>query len=116
MYCLMFLRKFGQKPDKDQHKIIDTNAEFQDFLGNPEIIMKDVRMLDTDDRNDESLLLVYKDSLETNIENMRTNIIIASYVTMYGRIMLYKLLNQLDSGGGEVLYFDTVIFRKQYNL
>jgi hypothetical protein len=69
-------------------------------------VIKDVKMLD---KEGEKLLLTYTNGLENSIENFRTNIVIASFVTMYGRVKLYKLLALVDNHPDcELIYFDTV--------
>jgi hypothetical protein len=72
----------------------------------PENILKDVKKLDD---KGAKLLLIYANTLENNIQNFKTNVIIASFVTMYGRVKLYKLLAMVDKHKDcELIYFDTV--------
>jgi hypothetical protein len=72
----------------------------------PENVIKSMVRLDPEAKK---VLLVYSNNLENSIENFRTNIVIASFVTMYGRIKLYKLLELIDNEPDcELVYFDTV--------
>jgi hypothetical protein len=68
--------------------------------------VKDIAKLD--DEGDK-ILIVYENSINNQHENMRTNIVVASFVTMYGRIMLYRLMDMVDNTDDvELLYYDTV--------
>jgi hypothetical protein len=72
----------------------------------PENVVKSMTRLDPEA---DKVLLVFSNDLENSIENFKTNIVIASFVTMYGRIKLYKLLALIDNHPDcELVYFDTV--------
>jgi hypothetical protein len=78
----------------------------EDVCCDPEHIVKAIKKLDEEWRK---VLVVYTNDLENSVENFKTNIVIASFVTMYGRIKLYKLLALIDEQPDcELVYFDTV--------
>ncbi len=108
-YKFLVFRKFGQNPNKDQHKIVVAKQVYDDIAHNPDYKMKHVARLESDAS---TLLLVYENADGSSaVPNYRTNIVIAAFVTMYARITLYNLLKKVDSQKGvELLYFDTVIF------
>jgi hypothetical protein len=54
--------------------------------------------------NDETILLEYETKAELLVEEKTTNVILASFVTAYGRLKLYEYIKKL---GDAVLYFDT---------
>ena len=58
----------------------------------------------------ETLLIIYENSDESAWkDNYRTNIVLASFVTMYARIWLWLFLFKIYSHpDAELLYFDTV--------
>jgi hypothetical protein len=102
----LFDRKFGQSPNKDQHKIVARYDDFENTVCDPENVLKDVKRLDD---IGSKLLLIYSNGNENSIENFKTNVVIASFVTMYGRMKLYKLLALVDEHPDcELIYFDTV--------
>jgi len=86
--------KFGQNPNKDKHKIVDNLESFNSVAYNAENVLKDIKMLDA---AGEKLLLIYANSLNNEEDNYRTSVVIASFVTMYGRIKLYKLLAMIQA-------------------
>ena len=96
--------KFGQIPNKVRMKIVDNLASFNAIARNPDYILMDLIALKRHNR----MLLLYKHSEECVDENFRTNLVLASFVTMWARLRLFSLICTLREGGGEVLYFDTV--------
>jgi hypothetical protein len=94
--------KFGQIPNKTMMKIVDTLAAFNDIARNPDYNLKDLIPID-----DDRIILMYNKTEECVDENFRTNVILASFVTMYARLRLFRLMRTVKDGGGEILYFDT---------
>ena len=70
--------------------------------------MKDVKPLDEEL---ETLLIIFENADESSAkDNFRTNIVLASFVTMFARIWLWLLMFKVHSHpDAELLYFDTVI-------
>src|SRR5258708_10987270 len=89
------------------HKIVKTVEELNAIMYNPEFIILDIRPLD---EAGDVLLVVYRYADDCSfVENFRTNVIIAAFITMYGRIALWNLLFMVHSHKDcELLYFDTV--------
>jgi len=81
---------------------------FNDIRYNPEFTLKDVTPLDDEL---ETLLIIYENADESSgKENYRTNIVLASFVTMFARIWLWLLMFLVHSHPeAELLYFDTVV-------
>ncbi len=100
-------RKFGQNPNKVQHEIMRRNNSYEKIADNPDFVIKNVQHLDFEQ---DVMLLVYENADGSSaVDNFRTNIVIASFVTMYARMKLYNLLDSVDShADAELLYFDTV--------
>jgi hypothetical protein len=72
----------------------------------PDNFLKDLVNLDKDG---DKVLMIYENAIDHRQENLRTNIVIASFVTMYGRIKLYGLMDMVDNTPDvELLYYDTV--------
>ena len=103
----MFFRKFGQNPTKDHHKIVTSKNDLMSIIFNPLFTPKDVKPLDEKINN---LLVIYENADQSSSKvNYRTNVVLASFVTMYARIWLYNLLHKVDTHpDSELLYFDTV--------
>ena len=101
-------RKFGQNPNKDEHKIVTNLEAFNEIIYNPELNLKDVKPLDEEL---EMLLMIFENADESSSkDNYRTNIVLASFVTMFARIWLWLLMFMVHSHpDAELLYFDTVI-------
>jgi len=108
-YFFLFSRKFGQNPNKDQHKIVTDLNSFNEIIYDPQLNLKDVKALDEEL---EILLMIYENADESSAkDNFRTNIVLASFVTMFARIWLWLLMFKVDSHpDAELLYFDTVVF------
>lgn len=91
------------------HKIVTTVDEYNAIIFNPDLVITEVKALDPDLV---VFLVVYENADgSSGVENFRTNIIIASFITMYARIKLWNLLFKVSSHkDAELLYFDTVSF------
>ena|SRR5258708_10226366 len=89
------------------HKIVKTIEELNNILYNPEFIVLDIRPFD---EAGNVLLVIYRHVDDcSGVENFRTNVILASFIIMYGRIALWNLLFMVHSHKDcELLYFDTV--------
>ena len=83
------------------------NNSYEKIADNPDFVIKNVQHLDFEQ---DVMLLVYENADGSSaVDNFRTNIVIASFVTMYARMKLYNLLDSVDShADAELLYFDTV--------
>jgi hypothetical protein len=85
---------------------VESLEELTNIHYDGENFTKNVQFLDAEAYR---AMMVYSNSEDCTYENFRTNIVIASFVTMYGRIKLYKLMKQIqDTPGAELLYYDTV--------
>ncbi len=102
-----FSRKFGQNPNKDHHKVVNSRQELEAISNSPEFTTKEVKFID---EALHTLLVVYENADDSqHTENFRTNVVLASFITMWARMWLYDLLFKVDSNkDSELLYFDTV--------
>jgi len=87
---------------------VSTLNDFESIIFNPEFVTKDVKAIDKKLKN---LLIIYENADQSsNTVNYRTNVVLASFVTMYARMWLYNLLSTVDMHpDAELLYYDTVI-------
>ena len=94
-----FWGKFGQQSNMSQKKVVTSRAEMLKLINDPAIIVQNMTEI-----NDFSLMITYKNSADFIEGGKATNVIIAAFVTCWGRLKLYSLLSKL---GDQVLYFDT---------
>ena len=94
-----FWGKFGQNCNLSKKEVISSRAEMLKLLCDPAVTVEAMLELDED-----NLLITYK-SAESFIEGGKaTNVVIASFVTCWARLKLYRLISKLKT---QVLYFDT---------
>lgn len=105
--------KLAQRPNMPQTKIIQDYKDYFDIIESEDKEIKGEYMV-----TDDTLLLnwIYKDHFNANPGN--TSVAVASYVTSYARMELYKHMEaaeQITPGG--LLYFDTdsVFFKRKLN-
>lgn len=105
-----FWGKFGQNISlmKKSEFISKTNKFFSLFADD------DIEVYDCNIFNDDISELTYNQKSYFREEHSNSNCVIASFVTAYARIELYKILEKLDK---RVLYYDTdsVIFKAKEN-
>ncbi len=92
---------FAMQPNKTQHKFLTSRASLLEMLNNDEYIVNDIIPTENDD-----LLQIFYTKMDDMIEygNLKTNVVIASFVTSYARIKLYKEISKLED---RILYIDT---------
>ena len=103
-----FWGKLAQSRNKRQTEIIKNCQEYFKIVNDERKEMKGELMI-----NDDTLLVNWKFSDETNCNLSDNNLAVASFVTAYARIELYRLLDKIENiRPGSVFYFDTdsVIF------
>lgn len=96
--------KLGQRDDKIQKAIVNTQHELLNIVTNPAYEAESFHELTVD-----SLLVAYKLRAESLVSQANVSVVSAAYTTANARLELYKYLKFL---GERVLYFDTdsVIF------
>ena len=101
-----FWGKFAQNSDKQ----FKTETFFEPELFFKLISDDTIEVNDAFLVSDHAIQVKYKNKSELKSECSNSNVVIASFVTSYARIELYKIMSQL---GDRCLYFDTdsVIFR-----
>ena len=101
LFCNSLWGRFGLNIDKIKTVIFDSNTvdSFFDLMHDNS---KDVLYWEC--LNEERLLVAYRNLDQFKKANRRGNVIIASFVSMWGRIELYRELERLNK---RVLYMDT---------
>lgn len=105
--------KLAQRPNMPQTKIIQDYKDYFDLIEDEDKEIKGEYMV-----TDDTLLLnwIHKDPTNANPGN--TSIAVASYVTSYARMELYKYMEEAEQiTPGGLLYFDTdsVFFKRKLN-
>lgn len=84
--------------NKSNYEIISKIKRWNDLLHNDRFIIK------SDFYHDKTLQCTYQERSEFHMGSTRTNCVIASLTTAYGRLKLYDLISKLEQ---RCLYFDT---------
>ena len=99
--------KFAQTPGKKQTKIINGQnpSELFKIISDPKLDVVDFNVVDED-----TLLLDYAQKTEVVHSGSSDNVPVAAFITGYGRLMLYELL---EACGERAMYCDTdsIIYR-----
>lgn len=113
--------KFCQRVDLPTVKFINTTEEWNNLLAKSisgKIVLKDFNLVNSNNNESNSSMFVkYEKIVETNEQmkrnttNNTTNIALASSITSYARVKLYKTLDKLKE---RVLYYDTdsIVYEK----
>lgn len=91
--------RFGLNTHKTNNKILDNPEDFNNLFLDDVIDVLNYHLI-----NPEKILVQYKVKDQYKPVNKKGNVIIASFVAMYGRLELYKQLRVLKE---RVLYMDT---------
>lgn len=101
--------KFGLKPNQTKTTLVKNYADLWAYLNDCKLQIQSEY-----NPTDDSVLLQYKYACDEDDEDFAIrNLAVAAMVTAYGRVKLYKLIDEIESvRQGRVLYFDTdsVIF------
>lgn len=110
MNHIKFLRvsqgKFGQRRNLTQTAICFDKATLDEVI-NPD--RGDIVICNELEIGQEGLQISYKFANEEDAHEGMTSYQLVSFVTSYARVMLYKMMDQVETKGGEgsVLYYDT---------
>jgi hypothetical protein len=95
--------KFGQAPNLTKATICRTHQQYWDIVTDQKR-----EVVGEEDVADNVVLLMHRMKDESDCDPGNTSVAIAAMVTAYGRIMLYKLMDSIESvREGRLLYFDT---------
>ena len=103
-----FWGKLSQRPNLPKTVVCKQPHEYFEIHDNPNL-----KVTGEDRPNDETVLVSYELKNEEDADPGNTNIAIASFVTSYARLHLYRFMDEIVSiGEDRLLYFDTdsVIF------
>jgi hypothetical protein len=85
---------------KSKHEFIKDNRRWHELLHNDRFVIQNEYF----DEDAHTIQATYTETEELHAGNYKTNVILAAFVTCYGRLELYKALEKL---GDRSLYFDT---------
>lgn len=110
-----FWGKLAQNPNMPKTQVLRSYADLWQIANNPEL-----ETLGLFEVNDDTLLIQHKynDTSLDQVNPGKTNLAVASFVTAYGRLELFRLINKIENHRvGRVLYFDTdsVVFVENEN-
>jgi len=98
-----FWGKLSQRPNFPKVEICKNYDQYWKIV-NDDL----VKVLGEYEVNDETIILCYKMIDENDCLTGNTNIAVASFVTTYARLHLYKFMEEvLQNGNDRLLYFDT---------
>ncbi|KAF4514037.1 UNVERIFIED_CONTAM: hypothetical protein B566_EDAN018733 [Ephemera danica] len=97
--------KLSQRNNLKQFEIVQEPRRMEEMLDDTTIEISGVLPVDED-----TMYVSYKNTLESDIDVPNTNVVIAAFTTAWGRMELYRHLEQL---GDRAIYWDTdsVIFK-----
>ena len=94
-----FWGKFGERSNKAKTEQITQPHELYKILTDSAVELNALRIC-----TDDILEVVYKQSADNDLPNVKTNIFIAAFTTCWARLKLYSHLDMLQQ---QVLYYDT---------
>lgn len=89
----------GMNTNKPQFKIINHLDEWLDIINDDKVLVNNISFV-----NDNLMYVYFTDLEDHHIGGLKTNVVLASFVTAQARIKLFEELNRL---GYRVLYCDT---------
>jgi len=89
----------AQKAIREQTHFIDSEEDLIRLFYTPGVKVKDITIA-----SDDKLIVLTELEKEVASESKYSNKVLASFVTAYGRIMLFKACNRLQR---RILYMDT---------
>lgn len=96
--------KLAEKPNKEKTSICSDQGKVQQ-LHKDWLVTRYSQIKSTSGK--EKVFLTYKKQDDEDCVPGDTSVAIASFVTSYGRLKLYELMQELQRRGHKILYFDT---------
>ena len=103
-YYFEFLGKFGQRTNMPQIKIVETREEKCAIFDNRSNTVIDAKPIDV---LKEKIMVIFEKKHDFVKPNIKTNVVIAAFITMFARVELYGVLNTIVRNDGILLYYDT---------
>ena len=94
-----FWGKFGERTNKSKVEQVKQPSQLYRLLTDSANDIQTIRIC-----TDEVLEVVYKQTIDNDLPNAKTNIFIAAFTTCWARLKLYSYLHRLQH---QVLYYDT---------
>ena len=91
--------KFGEKSDKNYHTFCKNDKELTAYFMDPNLEIRQAQLVTED-----VLQLVMKKKREVLPPNRSANVLLNAYTTSYGRLYLFKAIQEVLHKGGSIAY------------